>query len=402
MILNIPLLEGVIILHGLNRDPMPKGQTKRHRTGAKPSQSVFALQPAKTQKKVKTLNTINKEEKEADKYKKRIEYAIRQKKLNIKEAEERALAAIEERRRAEKEAASFLPPLSKSIARPVIKSTKPTKNNIDKAIEEEEAKEAEKELKREERKLKVAEERRLFERTQKAKKGRKQQIANEKKYGLNHLSFEDVKKEYYEELIAKGIDSEKADKAAQDYANIKTDPVFRAMKQGTRTWANILNEENEEEAKRPKKKTAITTSATAYRPLDFNASLVAVPTYNRYTRRAAKDDKKLVITGLPATTDRGQLDLRKIKRSIYGIMTGKEIFGPKRPKELDEVIIIPKLAGAFDLMKVGQEVYKVSGSGNKVSATITYPTKALAEQALTYAKSHTIRIKNVVVDVRAS
>jgi stringent starvation protein B len=41
-------------------------------------------------------------------------------------------------------------------------------------------------------------------------------------------------------------------------------------------------------------------------------------------------------------------------------------------------------------------------SGNKVSATITYPTAALAEQALAYAKTHTIRIKNVVVDVRAS
>jgi hypothetical protein len=111
---------------------------------------------------------------------------------------------------------------------------------------------------------------------------------------------------------------------------------------------------------------------------------------------------RLVITGLPTETDRGQLDLRKIKRSIYGTMTGTEIFGSKRPKELDEVIIIPKLAGAFDLMKVGQEVYKVSGTGNKLSATITYPTKALAEQALAYAKTHTIRIKNVVVDVRAS
>ena len=66
------------------------------------------------------------------------------------------------------------------------------------------------------------------------------------------------------------------------------------------------------------------------------------------------------------------------------------------------MIIIPKLAGAFDLMKVGAEVYKVSGTGNKLSATITYPTKALAEQALAYAKTHTIRIKNVVVDVRAS
>jgi hypothetical protein len=130
---------------------------------------------------------------------------------------------------------------------------------------------------------------------------------------------------------------------------------------------------------------------------------VAVPTYNRYTRRApVRDEKKLVITGLPTETDRDRLDLRKLKRSIYGTMTGKEIFGPIRPKELEEVIIIPKLAGAFELMKVGQEVYKVSGSGNKVSATITYPTKELAEQALAYAKSHPIKMKGLVVDVRAS
>jgi len=376
---------------------MPKGQTKRHRTGARPSQSVFALQPVKTRKRSKSpkLVNANKKEEEEQKYKKRIESAILQKKLDIEEAEARALAAIRERRRAEKEIASFLPPLSKSLARPI---TKTTKNNINAALEEEEAKEAEKELKREERKLRVAEEKRLFERTQKAKKGRKKQIANEKKYSLEHLSFEDVRKERYEELIAQGIDSEKADKAARDYANIRIDPVFRAMKEGKRTWANILNEADEEEAKKPKKRINA-AFIKAYQPLDPNASLVAVPTY---TRRAAKDDKKLVITGLPTETDRGRLDLRKMKRSIYGTMTGKEIFGSKRPKELDEVIIIPKLAGAFDLMKVGAEVYKVSGTGNKLSATITYPTKALAEQALAYAKTHTIRIKNVVVEVRAS
>ena len=397
MVLNIPLLDHVIILHGLDRDPMPKGQTKRHRTGAKRPQSVFALQPIKTQKKVKTINTIKEEEKEADKYKKLTDYAIRQKKLDIEEAEARALAAIRERRRAEKEIASYLPPLSKSLARSITKP-KQSKNNIDAALEKEEAEEAEKELKREERKLRVAEEKRLFERTQKAKKGRKQRIANEKKYSLEHLSFEDVRKERYEELIAQGIDSEKADRAARDYANIRIDPVFRAMNEGKRTWANILNEADEEEAKKPKKRINA-AFIKAYQPLDPNASLVAVPTY---TRKAAKDDKKLVISGLPTETDRGSLDLRKMKRSIYGTMTGKEIFGPTRPKELDEVIIIPKLAGAFDLMKVGAEVYKVSGTGNKLSATITYPTKALAEQALAYAKTHTIRIKNVVVDVRAS
>jgi len=384
---------------------MPKGQTKKHRTGTRRPQSVFALQPTKStksQKKVKTLNKIKEEEKEAETYKKRIESAIRQKKLDIEEAEARALAAIKERRRAEKEIASFLPPLSRSLARPVAKPKKQSKNNIDRAIEEEEAKEAEKELKREERKLRVAEERRLFERTQRAKKGRKQRIANEKKYGLNHLSFEDVRKERYEELIAQGIDSEKADRAAQYYANVKTDPVFRAIKEGTRTWANILNEDDEEEAKKPKKKVLV-SAAAAYRPLDPNASLVAVPTYNRYTRRApVRDEKKLVITGLPTETDRDRLDLRKLKRTIYGTMTGKEIFGSKRPKELEEVIIIPKLAGAFELMKVGQEVYKVSGTGNKVSATITYPTKALAEKALAYAKAHPIKMKGLVVEVRAS
>ena len=139
MIRNIPLLEGVIILHGLNRDSMPKGQTKKHRTGTRRPQSVFALQPTKStksQKKVKTLNKIKEEEKEAETYKKRIESAIHQKKLDIEEAEARALAAIKERRRAEKEIASFLPPLSRSLARPVAKPKKQSKNNIDRAIEE--------------------------------------------------------------------------------------------------------------------------------------------------------------------------------------------------------------------------------------------------------------------------
>jgi len=377
---------------------MPKGQTKRHRTGAKRPQSVFALQSVKTRKKEKSLNTLLEEEKEREQYKKRTAAAIEQKRRDMKEAEERALAVIRERRRAEKEAASYLPAPSRSIMRSVVKM--PTKDNFDAEIEEEERKEAEKEAKREERKRRVAEEKRLFERGQKTKKDRKKQLANEKKYGLDHLSFEEVRKERFEELLEKGIDNEKADRNARDYAEVTINPVFRAIKEDKRTWANILNEDDEEEAKKPKKKVL---ASAAYRPLDPNASLVAVPTYNRYTRRApVRDEKKLVMTGLPTETDTGRLDLRKIKRSIYGIMTGKEIFGPTRPKELEDVIIITKLAGAFELMKVGQDVYKVSGSGNKVSATITYPTAALAEQALAYAKTHTIRIKNVVVDVRAS
>ena len=64
---------------------------------------------------------------------------------------------------------------------------------------------------------------------------------------LDHLSFEEVRKERYEELIAKGFDSETANRDARYYANVRTDPVYRAMKEGKRTWANILDEEDEEE-----------------------------------------------------------------------------------------------------------------------------------------------------------
>ena len=375
---------------------MPKGQTKRHRTGARPSQSVYALQPAKTRKR-STSATKKEKLNEEKSYRQRIESAIRQKKMDIEEAEARALAAIKERRRAEKEIASFLPPLSRSIVRPAA-----TKNNIDRAIEEEEAKEAELELKREERKLRAAEERRLFEMGQKAKKTRKNWIALEKKFGLEHRSFDKIKNEIYEEELAKGHNAGLAEALAHFQAIAKTDPYMRMMKEGKLTWADILNMENEE---RPKKNTKTAAPpitaivATTYRPLESNVSILTKPTYTR--RAPIKDEKKLMILGLPSETDKGKLDVRKLKRTIYGTMTGKEIF-PSQPKELKEVIIGIKLAGAFELSKVGQEVYTVIGTGNKVSASITYPTKELAEQALAFAKSHPIKMKGLVVDVRPS
>jgi hypothetical protein len=369
----------------------------KRRTGTR-SVGVFALSATKTRKSARKPNSVlakEAEEKEKQKIKlaKQSASATLQKQLDIKDAEERALSAIMERRREEEELKKLLPPPSKSIAatRPAVKE-----NSIERALEEEKERELERELKREERKLKVAEEKRRFEEAQKAKKTRKNWIALEKKYGLEHRSFEKIKEAVFQEELAKGKTESLAKAMAHLQAIGQAEPYMRLLKEGKLQWADILNMENAEDAKKPK---------MGIKPLSPNTSIVTArpieslkPTY----KSKLVDSKKLIITGLPAETGQGQLDLRKLKRSIYGTMTGKEIFGPERPKELDEVIIIPKLAGAFELMKVGQEVYRVSGTGNKVSASITYPTEALAKEVLAYAKAHPISIKGRIVEVRQS
>jgi hypothetical protein len=301
-----------------------------------------------------------------------------------------------ERRSAEAELKKLLPRPSKSIAttRRLVKIKE--NNSIERALEEEAKEEAEKEVKREERKRRVAEEKRLFEEGQKAKKTRKNWMALEKKYGLNHRSFEKIKDAAYEEELAKGHNEGLAKAVAHLHAIGKAEPYMRLLKDGKLLWSDILNMENEEDAKRPKPKKA------GIRPLSPNASVVAVGSFaptSIYRPKAPGDPRKLLITGLPSETSKGQLDWRKMNSSIYGVMTGGEIFGPVKPKMLKEVIITPKLSGAFQMTKI-VNLYKVLGTGNKLGAYIIYPTEALAKQVLAYAKKHPIRIKGALVNVQ--
>jgi len=377
---------------------MAKGKGSRKGASQRP---VYALTPASTRKSARvsaeTKGILAKERaKEEERRLMSTAHATLQKQLDVAAAEERAVSSIMERRSAEAELKKLLPRPSKSIATTTRRLVKIKENNsIERALEEEAKEEAEKEVKREERKRRVAEEKRLFEEGQKAKKTRKNWMALEKKYGLNHRSFEKIKDAAYEEELAKGHNEGLAKAVAHLHAIGQAEPYMRLLKDGKLLWSDILNMENEEDAKRPKPKKA------GIRPLSPNASVVAVGSFapTIFKPKATANSRTLLMTGLPSETSKGQLDWRKMNSSIYGVMTGMEIFGPVKPKMLQEVIIRPKLSGAFQMTKI-INLYKVLGTGNKLGAYIIYPTEALAKQALAYAKKHPIRIKGVLVNVQ--
>ena len=374
---------------------MTRKGSKSHRTGAR-SVGVYALKSSTTRKSErKPLSVLEEEKEEREKEKEkrvmRSASATLQKQEDVKAAEERALSVIMERRRREAELAKLVP---KSAYYTRV-APKPTKNDIDRALEEEAEEEERKEASRERRKEAAKEARRRFNETQKAKKVRKAWIAIEKKHGLEHRSLEKLKEEKLKERLAAGNDEEKAAIIADIYAFGQSEPYMRMMKDDKLTWADILDMEDEEEAKKPKPKPKFVADSVVVdnfgiTPLRPNASI-------RPTRKAA-DPRKLVILDLPSETGRGLLDIRMLRRSVFGTMTGKEIF-PEKQAILKETIVIPKLAGAYTLAKVGQEVYHVKGTGNKLSFSVTYPTVELAKQALAYAKTHPISIKGTRVRI---
>jgi len=374
---------------------MTRKGSKSHRTGTR-STAVYALNPRSTRKSERKPLSVLEEEKSARKKEKeksimRSASATLQKQEDVKAAEERALSRIMEDRRRDAELAKLVPK-SAYYTRVAPKSTK---NDIDRALEEEAAEEERKEASRERRLAGAKEARRRFNETQKAKKVRKAWMAIEKKHGLEHRSFEKIKEEKLRERLAAGNDEKRATTIADMYAFGQSEPYIRMMKNDKLTWADILDMEDENAAKKPKPKPKFVVDSVVVgnfgiTPLRPNASI-------RPTRKAT-DPRKLIVLGLPSETGRGLLDIRKMKRSVFGTMTGMEIF-PTKPDILKETSVNPILDDNYRLAPFGEQVYEVKGRGNKLSFSVIYPTAELAKQALAYAKTHPISIKGARVRV---
>ena len=335
-------------------------------------------------------------------------YAIEQKRKDEAAASLRASRqiALESARR--KEAASLLPPPASRTTRKVKKLS--PNNDIEAALAEEKLKMEEKAVRNVQRKERLAETKRVFMETQKAKKAAslekkrlgKERVATrkakeehlrlEKKYDLNHLSAGPIEKEHYEELIAKGVPEEEAKKQAKFYANFQADPRQRKLRDPATKWGNfMMNETPPKEEKKPVIKDAIPSIMVSPRKSYAKAIAYKPP---------RQDYKKLVVLGLPTETGQGLLDLREIKRKVYSALTGKHIFETKP----DPVIIGVGKRGKYSELRQG--LFRVgpsrADSPNKVYAFATFPTHDQARQVIEAHRIKPITYKGTPLDVRPS
>jgi len=340
-------------------------------------------------------------------------YAIEQKRKDEAAASLRASRqiALESARR--KEAASLLPPPASRTTRK-FKKLSPN-NDIEAALAEEERKAEEKAVRDAQRKERLAETKRVFMETQKAKKAaslerkrigkeraatrkvkeeqKKEQLRLEKKYKLDHLSAEPIEKEYYEELIAKGVPEEEAKKQAKFYADFQVNARQRKLRDPATKWGDFALNETP-----PKEKKKLIAKA------DATPSIMVSPRRSYAKAIAYKpprvDYKKLVVLGLPTETGRGLLDLREIKRKMYSALTGKHIFETKP----DPVIIGVGKRGNYSELRQG--LFRVgpsrADSPNKVYAFATFPTHDQARQVIEAHRIKPITYKGTPLDIRPS
>jgi hypothetical protein len=194
-------------------------------------------------------------------------YAMERKEAEEAERTARALRQIRENdKRYAEEASSYLPPLSPSLS----EGAKERKR-IETSLIAEEAREkkkvalaAKKEQERiEAQRLKQEREaiearkkaflektRKEYEERKKAKNDKKlmgtrkkEQLRLEKKYDLEHMSYETERQKHYNELIAKGISEEKAETQAELQALFAIDPRMRKLKDPKTLWGNFMNSE---------------------------------------------------------------------------------------------------------------------------------------------------------------
>lgn len=323
-------------------------------------------------------------------------YAIEQKKRDEAAASLRASRQIALNAARRKEAESFLPPLASRTTR---KSKKLSPNmDIEAALAEEARKEEEREERIIKRKERAKETKHLFEKTQKAKKDRKERIRLEKKYGLSHMSPETIEKERYEELLEKGIPEEDAKKQAEFYAAIQADAKMRKLKDLATKWGNfMMNETPPKEDKKAMAKKLVVPEPSIVAPSATPRMSYAKVASHRPVR---VDYKKIVVLGLPTETRPGQLDVRDLKRKVYSAVTGKHIFETKP----DPVIVGIAKRGNF--AETGKGLFRVGPSRadgpNKVSAFVTFPSHEQAKKVVDAHRAKYLTIKGTPIDIQPS
>jgi hypothetical protein len=270
--------------------------------------------------------------------------------------------------------------------------------DIEAALAEEARKEEEREERLEKRKERAKETKRLFEKTQKAKKDRKERIRLEKKYGLSHMSPEPLEKERYEELLAKGVPEKEAKTQAEYWAIIQTDAKMRKLKDPATLWGDFMMNETppKEDKKALAKKLAIPEVSIVVPSYTPRMSYAKVASH----RPVRVDYKKIVVLGLPTETRPGQLDIRDLKRKVYSAVTGKHIFETK-PES-----VIVGIAKRGNYTETGKGLFRVgparADGPNKVTAFVTFQTHEQAKKVVDSHRAKYLTIKGAPIDIQPS
>jgi len=319
--------------------------------------------------------------------------AIQQKARDVAEATARASARIAAEASRRAELASLVPP-SASVR--VTKKKKTVKHNgpssLELALLEQEAKEKAAAERLEQRKAKAKEVKELFQKTQKAKKDRERQVRLEKRYDLEHLSYENALAEKRTELLAQGMEEADAEKQAKFWADHYADPKIRVYMNKKMNWGDIGLKETP-----PKVEPKPTKVATVPLVPLVPESSIRVPTmdYRKAARKApefAPDYKTLIVLNLPYEPGK-KIDRQKLWTTVSGKLTGTEIFGTTRPekKSMKVVIMIMRPNGT---QPTGDIYQSKTDEPLKVMAFVTYPSHELAKKALEFSRMRGLFIKD--------
>ena len=329
-------------------------------------------------------------------------FAIQQKARDIAEATARASArlAAEASRRAE--LASLVPPTASASASVRVtrkkKTVKLSPDSLELALLEQEAKEKAAAERLEQRKAKAKEVKELFQKTQKAKKDRERQVRLEKRYDLDHLSYENALADKRTELLAQGIDEAEAEKQAKFWADHYADPKLRVLIDGKMKWGDVaLKETPPKEELKPKK------SAAAAVPLLPESSIrVTTMDYRKAARKApefAPDYKTLVVLNLPYESG-SKIDKRKLHTTVFGKLTGTEIFGTTRPTKEDGMKVGITVMRPNGTQPMGFIYQSKTDEPLKVKAFVTYPNHELAKKALEFSRMRGLYIKETLLAIQ--
>jgi len=324
-------------------------------------------------------------------------FAIQQKARDIAEAEARASArlAAEASRRAE--LASFVPPTASTSVRVTRKkkTVKLSPSSLELALLEQEEKEKAAAIRLEQRKAKAKEVKELFQKTQKAKKNREHQVRLEKRYDLEHLSYENALAEKRDELLDKGMEVAEAEKQAKFWADHYTDPKLRVYINEKMAWGDIALKDTPPKVEpKPKK------IGTAAVPLIPESSIrVSTMDYRKAARKAPEfvpDYKTLVVLNLPYEPGK-KIDRRKLYNTVFGKLTGTEIFGSARPTKEDGMIVSITVMRLNGTLPRGDMYQSKTDEPLKVMAYVTYPSHELAKKALEFSKMRGLYIKDTLM-----
>jgi len=327
-------------------------------------------------------------------------FAIQQKAKDIAAAEARASARIAAEASRRAELASLVPPSASARVTKKKKTVKPNgPDSLELALLEQEAKEKEAAERLEKRKDKAKEAKELFQKTQKAKKARNRQVRLEKRYELEHLSYENALAEKRTELLAQGLDEAKADKDAKFWADHYADPKIRVYMNKKMNWGDIGLKETP-----PKVEPKPTKVATVpLVPLVPESSIrVSTMDYRKAARKApefAPDYKTLIVLNLPYEPGR-KIDRRKLWSTVSGKLTGTEIFGTTRPTKEDGMKIVIMIMLPNGTQPKGDIYQSKTDEPLKVMAFVTYPTHELAKRALEFSRMRGLYIKETLLAVQ--